>query len=534
MTSFPHSPRRLPFPAAACAVLLLIAAFFYSLTWGDRVVGYLSDDAIYLLMAEMFSPWKHATGVLFDYLRQDNHFPPLYPVLLGLFGADSRSPALAAAVSVGFLVIAVAAYGTWLYLETGRRRYALVLPLLFSALPGTLLFIQGLWSEFLFMGFFYGALALLADRTRTASHWLACSLFLALTAVTRAVGVAFIGAWCLFLLFERPRRYPVYMLVAALPFLYWVLFINIHATSHGYFGILLDALHSGQGHGAGLLRALPGKLLTMYDAWRWQFLAGGGRDAGGPVVNLLLPLLLAAALAGFGRRLLRRKPDALCLLVYVVTVLLWPFSDLNFVARFLFPVMPLLLFYVFTALEPPAGNPARGRAAAAAALAMLIGVAWPSTAFLVHRAYAAAPPGLAPYKHDRAWFVSIDHDAAVASARGTRDIFRALEQVAALVPETDCIFSVHTSLVMLYTHRISGVLPLPSASPRAFSRGTRGCRYMVALPLTTINNDYPEFYPLRRILGDNRYTIVPVMRDDPDATDQKPVLYLIHRSNGGR
>jgi hypothetical protein len=524
---------RVIFAILALLVLVALSVFFYSITYGDKVVGYLSDDAIYLLMAEIFSPWRHSTNLLLEFLRTDNHFPPLYPVMLGLFGAGPHAPALASAVSTAFLIIAIAVYGIWIYMETGRRLLAVTLPILFSLLPGTVIFTQGLWSEFLFMCFFYGALALAADKRLTGSHWLAISLFIALTALTRAVGISFIAAYCLFLVLKRPRYYLLYMLVAVLPFLYWVFFINIKATDHGYFGILLNSFTSGQVHAAGLFHNILVKLAIIYDGWLWQFLIYDIHGGVGIFANLVLAVLLVIVAVGFGYRLINRQFDALCLLFYGIIVLLWPFDDLNFVSRFVFPVTPLMLFYMFYAAGLLESKKWYGKAATAALWGGIIISTWMPATFVLSRAYAATPPGLTPYKHDRAWFYAKDLDAAIASAKGSRDIFHALNKVATMVPENECIFSFHTALVMLYTNRVSGVYPPPSASMAQFDYGTRGCSYMVALPLTSINNDFPEYYPLQRIAGVPGYKIIPVMADNTGGGN-KPVLFLIRRNAGYR
>jgi len=524
---------RLVFHVSAFIAFVAIGIFFYSLTYADKNVGYLSDDAIYLLMAEIFSPWKHSTSLLFQYLRADNHFPPLYPVMLGLFGANSHTPVLASVITTAFLTIAVVVYGIWIYMESGRRMLAVTLPLLFSLLPGTIIFTQGLWSEFLFMCFFYGALAFVSDKTLTGSHWLACSLFIALTALTRAVGVSLIAAYCLYLILKRPRHYILYMLVAGLPFLYWVFFINIHATDHGYFGMLLISITSGQVHAAGLFHDILDKFVSIYDGWLWQFLIydiHGGADA---LAHVSLAILLVIALAGFGQRLIRGRLDALCLAFYGITVLLWPFSDLNFVSRFVFPVTPLMLYYVFYAIGLVNDNAWYKNAISLIVPVSIIFSIWPPASYLINRAYAAVPPEVAPYKHDRAWFYSKDLDSAIASAKGSRDIFHALNKVATMVPENECIFSFHTALVMLYTHRISGFYPLPSVSDEEFAYGTRGCRWMVALPLTSLNNDFPKYYPMRRIINNPAYTIFPILPDDA-VQDSQTTLFLIRRNTAGR
>jgi hypothetical protein len=521
------------FPVSAFIVFVAIGIFFYSLTYGDKNVGYLSDDAIYLLMAEIFSPWKHSTSLLFQYLRADNHFPPLYPVMLGLFGADSHSPVLASVITTAFLTIAVVVYGVWIYMESDRRTLAVALPVLFALLPGTIIFTQGLWSEFLFMCFFYGALALVSDKTLTGSHWLACSLFFAVTALTRAVGISLIAAFCLYLVLKRPRHYILYMLVAALPFLYWAFFINIHATDHGYFGMLLNSFTSGQVHAAGLFHNIIAKLVGIYDGWLWQFLIYDIHGGAGVVTHISLAILLVIALSGLGHRLIHGRLDALCLVFYGITVLLWPFSDLNFVSRFVFPVTPLMLYYVFYAIGLIRDNAWYRKAITLVVSVSIIFSIWPSTSYLFNRAYAAIPPQLAPYRHDRAWFYSKDLDSAIASAKGSRDIFHALNKVATMVPSNECIFSFHTGLVILYTHRMSGVYPLPSASDEEFAYGTRGCRWMVALPLTSINNNFPKFYPMRRIVNNPAYTIFPILPDDAEQGSQ-PTLFLIRRNTTGR
>lgn len=518
--------------AAVLPLLVLagIAAFFYSLTWGDQVAGYLSDDAIYLIMAQVFSPWPHATDLLQQFMRTDSHFPPLYPVLLGLFGAGPQDPALASAISIAFLVIAVAVFGVWVYLETGRRLPALLLPVVFALLPGTVIFTQGLWSEFLFMVFFYAALALAAVREPDRSHWLACSLFIALTSLTRAVGVAFIAAYCLYLILKRPRYYLLQIPVAALPFLYWATIINVRSTEHGYFGILLGALSSEQGRWSGLYHALLLKLAAMYRGWEWQFRVSDILPGSGWLIHAVLACLLLAALAGFLQRLRHARLDALCLLAYAATVIVWPFSDQNFVTRFVFPVTPLLLFYAVHAAGMLAYRPRR--VAVLLLCAAVIISAWSPATYVLQRAYAPAPEGLAPYKHDYAWFYSRSLKDAVASARGSRDLFQALRKVGTLVPENECIFSFQTALVMLHTHRISGVYPPPSVSDAAFAHATRGCRYMLALPLTSINSDFPEYYPLQRIAKDPSYTITPIRADTADEDHSSPVI-LIRRNTGG-
>ncbi len=45
-------------------------------------VGFLADDALYLLMADAYSPWRDAVGPVYDHLRRYCHLPPFYPLAL--------------------------------------------------------------------------------------------------------------------------------------------------------------------------------------------------------------------------------------------------------------------------------------------------------------------------------------------------------------------------------------------------------------------------------------------------------------------
>ena len=88
----------------AISLLIAVSFFYFSITSNDHVVGFLSDDAVYLLMAEMHSLWNRDIDPVIEYMRPEYQFPPLYPFLLGLMGADSSSPELASSITTFFFV----------------------------------------------------------------------------------------------------------------------------------------------------------------------------------------------------------------------------------------------------------------------------------------------------------------------------------------------------------------------------------------------------------------------------------------------
>jgi len=131
--------------------------FLFFFTSNDLVVGFLSDDTIYLLQAELFSPWHTEKSAVVNFVREENRFPPLYPLLLGIIGVDSDTPILASIITISFLILSILLISCWTKKESRDGMVSILVPLLVAFIPSTLVLSQGLWSEFLFMCFLYGA-----------------------------------------------------------------------------------------------------------------------------------------------------------------------------------------------------------------------------------------------------------------------------------------------------------------------------------------------------------------------------------------
>lgn len=102
---------------AGVPVVVGAAALFVLYAWlatRNTRVGFLADDALYLLMAEMYSPYRDALGALYEHVWQYSHLPPFYPWLLALAGAgpDQLQPARLA--NAGCMTLAWLVYHGWL------------------------------------------------------------------------------------------------------------------------------------------------------------------------------------------------------------------------------------------------------------------------------------------------------------------------------------------------------------------------------------------------------------------------------------
>lgn len=502
---------------------ILLSVFYFSITSNDGVAGFTTDDAVYLLMAEYYSPWHTHTDNLLLFIRSINHFPPLYPVLMGILGVDSAAPELASHVSISFLLLGFAAIGVWLFTKTGNLAASCIIPLVIALLPGTILFSQGLWSEFPYICLLYLSLAILSIDRPTSQHWLAAALFIALLSLTRTTGVAMIAAYCSILLLRRPRFFLLYTIISLAPFLYWFFIADAANTHTAYLTPLAASLTGAsiQTIAAGFVH----KVAVVLYSFLWLF-TGTDKSGTGLSPGVLITLLFTiTASAVFIRRLANKKLDAIFILFYLFVILVWPYFDVYFVSRFLFPILPIFIFYLWRGIDIVFSQNSKKYMASVVALACIIFMAAPNTIHFSKLALTSIGNDLNPYRRQRTWLYSKTHADAVTNARHTKDILDALTRLRKMVPAGDCIYSVHSALVMLHAHRISGELPGPDAPDSVFYKEVNKCGYLVAMQIQDLNSNFPVYYPLQRLPAKkflNRIT--PVITGDKK---KQPLIYLV-------
>ena len=120
--------KKIIFPAFIVAITTAISFFYFSFTSNNIIYGLFSDDAVYLLQAELYSPWQSYISPAVNYIREQSLFPPLYPILLGIFGADSNHLVSASNITISFLLISLFITGYFTYLTTHSKTIAIILP----------------------------------------------------------------------------------------------------------------------------------------------------------------------------------------------------------------------------------------------------------------------------------------------------------------------------------------------------------------------------------------------------------------------
>ena len=507
------------------STLLILSIFYFSITYNDFVVGFLSDDATYLLMAEMYSPWVKGTSPLLEFLRYDFQFPPLYPLLLAIMGVTSTTPETASLVTTGFLLLSFVIIGIWGWVETKNSVLAVMIPVIFALLPSSILFSQDLLSEFLFICFLYAAFACLAGKDLNDRHWLFAALMIGFASLTRTIGISIIVAYAILLFFNRPKKSFIFFIVSALPLVSWNLFRLLIASEHVYWEII-----SGQFTGTsivGLLKFIAQQIVILGESWFWLFSVFNDAEIYHFISVVVASLFFVIFLYSFFIRFRLKKFDAFCIPVYLGIIVLWPFTGVHFVSRFLYPLLPLIIFYNIYGIILLAKTKIRKRLGIGIYLLLLITMAAPANYQFVKRAYLTIDTELMPYRRSRSWLLASSDEQAIHEAVYTREFFQVLRKISDKIPANECIFTFQTPVVMLYTNRIAGSLPAPDVSDDVFEQKISACRFIFATYLADSNGIYPRFYPLKRLEGNKNYEILPFYPEH--AGYSEPVAFLIER-----
>ncbi len=514
---------------AIFSVFIALVIGLYYLDWNARSAGFLSDDAVYLLMSDGFSPFKPTDVELTNYILRQALFPPLYPLLLAMLGAGSDALLWAHLITTTTLLLALVVYALWIFLETRDRFAATALPLLFALLPGTLLLSLELLSEFPYLFLSLLALWLAARASEMRRGYLLVALCVGLAAVTRSAGLSLILAMAIWLIAERTNRRAKWLalLIAATPSLMWSAYKAFFVVSKGGYNQFWIWL-VGQFRDNQLSEFVP-RFLKNQSEGLWYGLLTNLDMRPSTITQVALFLILLAALPVWIRRLRSWRLDAWYLLVGGAMIFFYPFP--NFFTRLLLPWLPILLFYSYLGVCSivDGWGDVRGKPALAyTALVALLLTLLPSLGFMAHQLTEPIDPQLANWKHTRYWFRFEAMDKIRSDVAFRQNLIQAAQEIQQWVPEGDCVFAVHTAIAMLYGRRIVEQPAPPSDSQPVFEERSHACKYffLMSVPGSIGSDPAPALYPNDRLSPD-RVEIVHVWNDDRDP--KSPTAVLLRR-----
>ncbi len=486
--------------------------FYVLLALRNPHVGFLADDALYLLMADAYSPWRDALGPVFEHLWRYCHLPPFYPLALAIAGAGSEHLAPARIATAAFMAVAWLLCYAWLVGSGVRRTVAVLLTLFCAWTPATLLYTIDLWSEGLYIALVLGCLQWLRamDGTRPSALTLAgLGLAIGCAIATRSIGIALLPAVLVALYRQRPR--------AVLPALAGMLLVSgaLALLDMGdlapSYGVLMRDHYAANPADAlwRQLTAVAARLpaAALYNLFLWREAVGWRLPVAG--------LLALCVCAGFARELRHATPVALYTLAYLFIAWTWPFPEQT--ERFLFPLLPCAVFFAWRGVE----FGGRRQWAGGAVALLLLALAAPALLATLARAASPVPAaGLDSFRTTRYWLDPTRSGDVMAALRSLSAQERAAGDAARLVPPAACIYTMNVQQVLLKARRPTFLPPRQTQMERG---PPWGCDYflLVASPRPGSGAFYPLPY-----LKSHAKALAVWRLDDADRRSAAAVLLM--------
>jgi hypothetical protein len=467
-------------PGVVVGILTMAFALLcVQFVWQANLATFADDSVSYLIAAQAMSPWQHASAPVLEAFHREAPYPPLYPLLLALAGAGANfswAHALSALLVAAWLPIVYLLAARWLQ----SRWTAVFVTLATALLPALWINAKGILSEPLYGLLLLGLVYVLEVGPRgRRGPFLAAALLSGLV-LTRSAGLAlvlayFVWAWTpsASLSGQRFRRVlPAAM--ALLAYAAWVAIRPVESTDTNAAVLALGA-RSMLGSPDGLY-ALAASVLRQLDAtaegWIGSLMVYW--VPGRPVPAVLAGLLGALALAGCAVRIHERKADGWITAGYLLTFLVWPFYDQ--MGRFLFPILPVLLAYMFYAAGRIAAKLARPVPVFAGLVALaLFSLEGPALAFVYQRARIGGESAAIVD-----WYRTPGIEQARTRARVHLALFADMDEISRRTPAQARVMWVAPGYIALLAQRRGLRSPDPELPPAEYRQkvASSGAQYL--------------------------------------------------------
>ncbi|MGE0485519.1 MAG: hypothetical protein AB7Q81_15350 [Gammaproteobacteria bacterium] len=503
-------------------VVIGAAAFAFFAWWSarDDFLGNLSDGDVYVLVADLFSPWRDTPHALGTTLFADFPFPPLFPALLGLLGGGSAWPAATYLATSALLALMLVVVRAWLAGLLGSATLASAATLLLAALPGTLLLAFNVVSEPLYVAVSIAAVGTFA-AARNPRTWLVAAILGGLAVLARSAGIALVAAALVALVRAPGWRVRLGAALALVgPGLAWSAWRASLATRVDY----LDSIAAGDA-------AATAARLAAVIAFNAVHAAGAASELfaanPGPAARAVLVIGAAVAGAVWLARLRQGALDALYFGAYLAMILAWPHP--GHMARFLWVLLPIALAYLLLGSAWLARGGDLTRPLQAVTLLALALVATPTTLGMFTEVWQAAGT-------DAAWVRSPQWHAAGGAAKARAvlrplgDIVEAMQGIDQHVPPGACVSTIERARVALHGHRRAFELPPSGSSDETLRHALRQCPWVFMIAARQWPDaGYPPMYPYPQIQAE--LDVVEVKLWDA-AAERGTVLTMLARYRG--
>lgn len=470
-------------------LIILVSCFYFYISSHNEIVGMVADDAIYLLMADYFSPYYSSLSKSAAFVMQTSQFPPLYPLLLSIFGVSSEKVFWAHIITTCCLISASFIYYYWLKQEKLNKSACLCLVLIFVCSPATFLMNIDLWSEHLYLLITLLSLCCLHKVKDGKRYYLLASILIGMLPITRVIGLAFIMAYFVYLHLNKIQDKYKYIALSILPYIIWkILSINFFQTEI-YKETLTDFYnHDIWSH---IKYLFTSQLFDLWQGWHECFDVRKNLFSG-----IVSSVILLLSLINLCIRLLKKKIDSFYILFYLLIIWIWP--DDNHNMRFIFAIFPILLFYAYLTFEMlikfKLSVQIKAVISTSSVLIVLI-TFLPTNIYALNRFSVDTQIGLEKFKFTKYWLTVKSHKEAYDSINIIEKMISSYSQASKFIAENECVYTIHQEQFMYYAHRLAFPLPIPKEviNDDIMNNLTK-CSYIHVL-YTTSHPEYPGGYP---------------------------------------
>jgi hypothetical protein len=465
----------------------LLVCFYYGfLSYPNSVTGLYSDSTVYLFMADYFlvSNPTAMTAII----AKSSFFPPLFPLVLGLFGGGVDGVVQAHWVTTGTLLFCIGIFHYWLRLQGLPQASTWLLTIIFSTLPGVFLHSLFIASDFLFLSLLISVFVL-AEKADSCSYrsLISVGLVIGLSILSRSAGIVLLPAFAVFVFHRQiPRKIVVIFSSLALP-AFWTAYKAFAGFKASYGSSIFDYW------------ADNGLAEIFYDySVQSVRLAGNFVDifdlTAGPASYVVMAVISVPFLLGLAYRLRGLHLDSLFLLGYLALILVWPFP--HEAERFMLVVVPFFLFYVALGARwlSRRFKISPGWLSAGFCVLMLA-VSLPSFARLTGFMFSSPDPEILAYTRNPYWFKHDNIEKANEYAIGLRQVFEASRAIADYVPENQCVYATYVALVVINSKRVAVEPPINEEDVYHPDVSFDTCDYFFMIPSSPEQKNFPSMYP---------------------------------------
>ena len=492
------------------SLLLLVscaATLYVYLGVNNPFIGFGADDALYLLMADLYSGTVELNLPVYQHVREHGHFPPLFPLTLSLLGASTENWINARIfVAVNMALCIVFTYILARSLEI-QKLHTFLICIIFALAPSTLIYSVDIWSESSFLALLlaiFWLVKIVSSTHRGLPVLVLLGVLIGCLIGIRSIGIAILPG--LLLIVPRLRLLEALKIfLGLLPVSALVIIMKTGHYGESYTDILLDTYNNG---GIGLWfrllmenskQIILSSTSGLFHIHNWY-------------VSLSFSLL---CLLGIATTWKRYKFLASFIFCYLLIVLIWPFPE--FINRFVFPLSPILLMLAYMGISELFPKTIRIKIQSLSIVLLLYMAV--NTWIDTYQNLTTPPndPKLSAFTTTVHWFDQ-NQKKSELSLGMLWATEQALIKVQGYVDEDECIFTDYTGPLMFHSKRIGFTFP----SEETIKRGPPWkCSYF--LVFSTKNGNYPPMYPAS-LLG-SKVSLVSIFYMPTDSrSESKPKI----------